>query len=104
MKWVTLVLLGALAYVNFHLWLGKDGWDHHLDLQERLKIQMAANEDAKQRNNTLKAELDDLNKGGDAIGELARFELGYVGTGETFYRIVPKITFEEPEVDETVVP
>lgn len=106
MKWVSLVLIAALAYVHFHLWLGKDGWDHHLDLQERLKVQLAVNEDASQRNATLQAELEDLDSGGDAIGELARFELGYIGEGEVFYRIVPKVTLEDPHanIDETTQP
>ncbi|UOO90430.1 septum formation initiator family protein [Vitreoscilla massiliensis] len=94
MKWVTLVLLGALAYVHFHLWVGDEGWFHQGDLKERLQKQLASNEDASQRNSALKAELGDLHSGGDAIGELARYELGYVGEGETFYRIVPKITTE----------
>ena len=76
MKWVTLVLLGALAYVHFHLWVGDDGWFHQGELQQRLQKQLASNEDASQRNSALKA------------------ELGYVGEGETFYRIVPKITTE----------
>lgn len=95
MKWVALVLLGALAYVHFHMWLGDDGWSHQADLKSRLDKQTLANEDAKQRNDALKAEVTDLNSGGDAIGELARFELGYVGDGETYYRIVPKIHTDE---------
>ena len=96
MKWVTLVLLGALAYVHFHLWVGEEGWFHQGELKERLQKQLASNEDATQRNDALKAELGDLNSGGDAIGELARYELGYVGVGETYHRIVPKITTEAP--------
>ena len=96
MKWVTLVLLGALTYVHFHLWVGEEGWFHQGELKERLQKQLASNEDANQRNSALKAELSDMNSGGDAIGELARFELGYVGEGETYYRIVPKITTEAP--------
>ena len=91
MKWVTLVMLGALAYVHFHLWLGDDGWEHYLQLQERVQTQTAANEESRQRNETLKAELADLNSGGDAVGELARFELGHIMAGETFYRIVPEL-------------
>ncbi|HRL02975.1 MAG TPA: septum formation initiator family protein, partial [Vitreoscilla sp.] len=62
----------------------------------RLQKQLASNEDATQRNDALKAELGDLNSGGDAIGELARYELGYVGVGETYHRIVPKVTTEAP--------
>ena len=96
MKWVTLVLLGALMYVHFHLWVGEEGWFHQGELKERLQKQLTSNEDANQRNSALKAELSDLNSGGDAIGELARFELGYVGEGETYHRIVPKITTEAP--------
>ena len=96
MKWVTLVLVAALAYVHFHLWLTDDGVSHRADLQQRLDKQQSDNAEAQQRNIELKAELKDLNEGGDALGELSRFELGYVAGGETFYRIVPKIHTEQP--------
>lgn len=95
MKWVSLVLLGALAYVHFHLWLDDNGWGHQNELKQRLAKQQSENEIAQQRNSALKAELKDLNDGGDAIGELARYELGYIGSNETFYRIVPKIVISE---------
>lgn len=91
MKWVTLVLLGALAYVHFYLWLDGDGWFRKGDLQAQLAKLQADNQEATQRNAELKAELKDLHAGGDALGELARFELDYIGRGETFYRVVPRL-------------
>jgi cell division protein FtsB len=45
------------------------------------------------RNQEMFAEIDDLRQGLDAIEERARHELGLVGEGETFYRIIG----EEPQ-------
>jgi cell division protein ftsB homolog len=41
------------------------------------------------RNQALTAEVENLRTGKDAIAEIARTDLGYVGPGEVYYRVLP---------------
>ena len=50
--------------------------------------QQAENLKLQQRNEALKAEVEDLKSGEAAVEERARSELGMVKPGETFYRVI----------------
>jgi cell division protein FtsB len=58
-------------------------------LQERVSEQERENGVLQTRNDQLRAEVDDLREGLDAVEERARSELGLIGEGEEFYLIVP---------------
>ncbi|WP_274571182.1 septum formation initiator family protein [Neisseria leonii] len=88
MKWVSFVLLAALAYCQYHLWLSPDGWQNMTALEQQLQAQEARNLTLAVRNTALAAEVTDLAEGTEAIAEIARVDLGYIGQGETFYRLV----------------
>ena len=59
-----------------------------LDLKQTVKEQQAKNEQVKQRNAVLAAEVEDLKTGLEAIEERARSELGMIKKDETFIHIV----------------
>jgi len=54
-----------------------------------LQTQALQNANLAQRNALLKADINDLKIGLEAIEERARNELGLIKKGETFYRILP---------------
>ncbi|EGV35314.1 cell division protein FtsB [Neisseria weaveri] len=90
MKWVTLVLTFFLALFQYNLWLSKGGWYDMWELQSQAKEQEEKNRALTLRNETLAAEIHDLTHGQEAIAEIARVDLGYIQSGETYYRLVRK--------------
>lgn len=90
MKWVSLVLLAALAGFQYNLWFSKGGWSDMWQLQSKLEQQEEINHALILRNTALQAEVGDLIDGQEAIAEIARVDLGYIQNGETFYRLVKK--------------
>ena len=89
MKWVTVALVAALLWLQHDLWLAKGGWRDMWRLESQVERQRQANQELVQRNQTLAAEVENLRNGQDAIAEIARTDLGYVGQGEVYYRILP---------------
>jgi cell division protein FtsB len=88
-KGVTLLLLLLLGLLQYRLWYGKHNIPDYAALQEQIAELKEQNIRLRQRNNLLKADIEDLNVGMDAIEEKARNELGLIRPGETFYRILP---------------
>lgn len=90
MRWVTVFLGLCILSSQYDLWLAKGGWRDMWRLQSEVTTQEAENSMLTLRNNALTAEVNDLEKGKDAIAEIARVELGYIQDGETYYRMVDK--------------
>lgn len=88
-KWVNLLLLALLATLQYRLWFGKHSVPDYQALTKQVAHQVQQNANLTQRNALLKADIDDLTLGMDAIEERARSELGLIKRGETFYRILP---------------
>jgi len=86
---LTLLLLVLLGWLQYSLWLGKNGIHDYVRVDDDVAVQKANNAKLKSRNDQLFAEIDDLNGGQEAIEERARNELGMIKPGETFYRLVP---------------
>ena len=85
---LTLLLLALLGWLQYSLWLGKNGIHDYVRVNEDVAAQQSNNAKLKARNDQLFAEIDDLNGGQEAIEERARNELGMIKPGETFYRVV----------------
>ncbi|MDM7861668.1 cell division protein FtsB [Alteromonas sp. ASW11-36] len=83
---ILLILLGTLQY---RLWFGKHSIPDLWAMQEKIDQQVQQNANLEQRNDLLKADINDLKIGLEAIEERARNELGLIKQGETFYRILP---------------
>lgn len=86
---LTLLLLILLGWLQYSLWLGKNGIHDYVRVNDDVEVQQANNGKLKSRNDQLFAEIDDLTGGQEAIEERARNELGMIKPGETFYRLVP---------------
>jgi cell division protein FtsB len=87
MRWVTLLLLGLLAAVQYPLWFGKGGWLRVSELKRQVDLEKASNERLETRNNALEAEVRDLKIGHEAIEERARSELGMIKQNEVFFQV-----------------
>ncbi|HWS78692.1 MAG TPA: cell division protein FtsB [Thermomonas sp.] len=86
---VLLILLASLlAFLQYKLWLGSGGQREVAALRAQVAAQQTGNLKLEQRNEALKAEVEDLKSGEAAVEERARSELGMVKPGETFYRVI----------------
>ncbi len=88
MKVAAVVLLALLLLLQSRLWVGNESMVAMWNLEAALEAQRLDNEGARQRNERLAAEVADLKSGLEAVEERARYELGMVEQGETFYQFV----------------
>lgn len=86
---LTLLLLALLSWLNYSFFLGKNGLRDYIRVNQDINTQQSINVNLKARNSLLFAEINDLNESNEAIEERARYELGMIKLGETFYRLVP---------------
>ncbi|WP_323840381.1 cell division protein FtsB [Photorhabdus africana] len=85
---LTLLLLVLLGWLQYSLWLGKNGIHDYVRVKNDVVMQERNNSKLKVRNDQLSAEIDDLTGGQEAIEERSRSELGMIKPGETFYRLI----------------
>ncbi|ANS86523.1 cell division protein FtsB [Vibrio scophthalmi] len=88
MRAFALILILLFGWLQYTLWLGKNGITDFQAVSADIEVQNQVNTNLAVRNNEMFAEIDDLRQGLDAIEERARHELGMVKEGETFYRII----------------
>jgi cell division protein FtsB len=74
--------------LQFKLWFGEGSMKDVWTLDDAIAVQAAENAQLKERNQTLAAEVADLKQGYEAIEERARYDLGMIKEGETFYQVV----------------
>ena len=74
--------------LQYKLWFGDASVSDVMELKQTIKEQQAKNEQIKQQNAVLAAEVEDLKTGLEAIEERARSELGMIKEDETFIHIV----------------
>lgn len=83
-----LILLALLIALGVKLWSGHGGVQDTRRLQQAVDEQVESNALLQARNEALRAQVQDLKEGDEAIEEQARSELGLIRPGETFYRVV----------------
>lgn len=88
MKWLTLLLAGLLALLQYVLWFGDGGVRDLWRLNEQASAQRAENEALRERNEALAAEVEDLKTGLEAVESRARLELGMIKEGEVFIQVI----------------
>jgi cell division protein FtsB len=88
MRWVAGLLALLLVGLQLRLWSDEGGLPEVWRLEAAVAEQRSANEELAERNRALRAEVEDLKRGLDAIEERARSELGMIGEGETFFLLV----------------
>lgn len=88
MKWLTFILIGLLALLQYVLWFGDGGVNDYWTLQDQVEKQRLQNQQSHQRNQALAAEVKDLKSGLEAVEARARLELGMIREGEVFYQVI----------------
>ncbi|MBD9514071.1 MULTISPECIES: cell division protein FtsB [Pseudomonadaceae] len=85
--WLFVVLILALAGLQYRLWIGDGSLAQVRDLQKQIADQQGENERLLERNRILEAEVAELKKGTETVEERARHELGMVKDKETLYQL-----------------
>lgn len=86
---ILAIILGLLLLVlQYDLWLSDGSLATIWRLQQEIIAQENENKIISERNEALVAEVKDLKKGGAAIEERARNELGMIKKGETYIQVV----------------
>jgi cell division protein FtsB len=81
------VLVLMFLGLQYKLWFDKGSVPRAHALEQDLNELNAKNDEAKQKNAVLDADVRDLEKAGEAIEERARSELGMVKKGETLFQV-----------------
>ncbi len=102
MSWQIRLLFGVLlltfVVLQYRLWVGQGSLAEVAQLKRQIAQQDKRLQEMRERNSVLRAEVDNLKHGLEAVEARARSELGMIKEGETFYQIVqPK---EEKEGQE----
>lgn len=87
MRWSTLALALAIAGVQGQLWLGRDNMPQVMNLRSELAAQQRANDEARERNARVAAEVSDLKEGLEMVEEKARAELGMLKPDEILVQL-----------------
>ncbi len=85
-----LVILGMAALtLQSQLWFTTEGFSKTRDLRAAVAEQRSQNDQLRDRNQALDAEVVNLKQSSEAAEERARTDLGMIGPRETFYQVVP---------------
>lgn len=88
MKYITLILALVLVGLQYQIWFHDKGLrSQYNEMRQKATAVQEQNRELMQRNHELKAEVDDLKNGYEAVTEIARNQLHYIQAGETFYKI-----------------
>lgn len=88
MKLLNAILLLLLVLLQYRLWNGNGSLPEVWHLEEIKTAQIRENEQLRERNLSLAAEVMDLKQGLEAIEERARSEMGMIHKDEVFFQIV----------------
>jgi cell division protein FtsB len=88
MKAIIAALAILFVLLQFKLWFGEGSMKDVWALDAAIAEQAERNSQLKERNQTLAAEVADLKQGLEAVEERARYDLGMIKKGETFYQVV----------------
>jgi len=88
LRWIALILIALLIGLQIKLWVGDGGMRDLRAIRERVSEQQSENAKLKQRNDALRADVEDLKHGRDAVESRARSQLGLIKPGEVFYQVV----------------
>jgi cell division protein FtsB len=89
MRWLILIgLFVCFIFLQRSLWFTEGGVPYGHGLKRQIAQQKQTNAKLKHDNARRMREVKALKKGGAAIEEHARTDLGWVKQGETFYQIV----------------
>ncbi|WP_343596713.1 cell division protein FtsB [Acinetobacter sp.] len=81
---LAIILVVGFQYM---FWYGEGGYYDHQRLMQQIQQQDDVNNELKERNRILGAEVYDLKNGAEAIEEHARLDLGLIKPHETFVQM-----------------
>lgn len=84
----TVILVGVLVFLQYHLWFESGGILDMLRVKKQLAMQLQINDKLKKRNEKLTQQVQYLQTSNDAVEGRARGELGMIKKDETFYQVV----------------
>jgi cell division protein FtsB len=90
MRVLTVILLLLFGAVHAELWFGRSGVPRVRELAALVSEQQAANDQVRESNARLAAEVRDLQDGLEMIEEKARQELGMIRADEILVQYAPK--------------
>ncbi|MDQ8935968.1 septum formation initiator family protein [Acinetobacter rudis] len=86
-KLLLVLAIILIAVLQYSYWYGEGGYFPRQNLLEKIQVQLVENEELKERNRILAAEVYDLKNGAEAIEEHARLDLGLIKPHETFVQM-----------------
>ncbi len=89
MRWLLVVLGSVAVLLQAQLWLSDAGYRKTVKLRDAVADQRHMNQQLRDRNASLDAEVVNLKQGLEAAEERARTDLGMIGRKETFFQVVP---------------
>ena len=90
MRSLSIIFIVLIVLIQYPLWAGRGGWYNVFQLSSEYQAQKEINVELKKQNDALRAEVNDLKNGTDAIEEKAREELGMVKKGEIYFQVINK--------------
>lgn len=91
LKGLSVILLVIFLTLAYRFWLGPDSLVQVVKLRRTLQHQDVELATLKQRNQLIIDQINNLKASPLAIEEQARYELGMVRRGETYYQVVEPI-------------
>ena len=88
MKTIIITLVALILFLQYELWIAKDGFRAALNLKESIVKQKISNKKVADRNKALTSDIKSLKNGNQSIEAHARNDLGMVKKGEVFYQVV----------------
>ncbi|MDH5571555.1 MAG: cell division protein FtsB [Gammaproteobacteria bacterium] len=90
MRILVAILILLLILLQYDLWVGEGSLATVHLLNQSIEKEKLENQQLKERNAALEAEVLDLKQGLEAIEERARSEMGMVKEGETYIQVIDK--------------
>lgn len=88
MKIIVVMLITLVGLLQYELWFATGGLYSAYRLQQGILEKQVQNAQLAKRNEVMRANIDDLKHGKDALEEHARYDLGMIKKGEVFYQVV----------------
>jgi len=88
MRWLILLLLMLLGLLQYRIWVGEGSLAEVHALRDEIRQQAAELSQMRERNAALRAEVESLRRGYDALEERARSELGMIKRGEVYLQLI----------------
>ncbi|WP_456415855.1 cell division protein FtsB [Thiolapillus sp.] len=85
---LLVVLLAMFLVLQYRLWVGQGSLAEVFRLQQQIENQQQQLVQMKERNARLRAEVESLKTGLEAVEARARSDLGMIKEGETFYQVI----------------